>query len=81
MVIVADHTDQILAPFFGSNITSFICTTHPMTVFSMVQAACLGKYPLTFYRPISSSRNKNTGMIRVVCDRTNVLIYVITRRA
>jgi hypothetical protein len=80
MILIEDHTEQILAPFFGDNIASVICSKYPMTTLGQVKAACLGKYPLTRVRDITISRNKRTGMIRVFCNKADSLIYVITRR-
>lgn len=80
MIPQEDHTEAIIAPFLGNNITSIISSVYPMTVFGMVKSACQGKYPLTYYKDIVSSRNKTTGMIRVFCNKTNQLLYVIIRR-
>jgi len=80
MIFGEEHTEAILAPFFGHNITSIICSNYPMTVFGMIKSACEGKYPLTYIKRIRSSRNKITGTIRVICEDTGHLLYIILRR-
>lgn len=80
MTLREDHTEAILAPFFGENISSLICSYYPMTVLSHIRSACEGKYALTYVREILVSRNKVTGMIRVTCNKTGKVIYLVFRK-